>query len=295
MSDKKAICIAITLIIIAIGTVGLGIYCAYEYSQRNVYPDADYTCGTFGNLTNHTLTMTKDVWAIWRWKYESNDNQGHFIQRCPSLTHDASLYHGGRLVARTDGKIFTLLAKYYIKDCHGDDKYYVEAGSLFQAIINTNKIWVSMVVYFPNETVHSYIDSAILVTGSVELKNPSGKKIAYIDKHINRLRWQWVYNIFDRNYIDMDTLVAITSKLSFIPSFADKMFDVANNKKDNGDKTDICNNLLWYGGWTTLAFVIAFVIGIGWYGVHKYQHRNDEKNDLIINKDDLYDVYTPQY
>ena len=266
------VCLILSAIIfVIVGTLGLAIYSLILWVDRDTYPEGE--CGTFGNITSYTMNKDFSAWSnIWHWKYSSVNGNAYFVQRCPTFTHDADIYNNGKMVARTDGKIFSLLAKYYIRDCHGNEKYYVEAGDLFQQIINSNKIWVSMVIYFTNQTVHSYIESTIFVTGTVNIKDSSGNTIAHIDKSINNMLWQWNYMILQPNYINMDMLIAITSKLSFIPSFADKMFDVVanNNKGDDSSKTDVCNSLFANGGITSLTLIcIAVVCGIV-YLLHKH-------------------------
>ena len=125
MPKKVKILVCFTGIALSL-MFSFGIYCCVEYARRDAYEKSDYVCGTFGNITS--LTMTKELWSIWHWKYSGGT--GYFEQRCPTFTHDASIYNNGQLVARTDGKILSLMSKYYIKDCHGNIKYYVEAGDL---------------------------------------------------------------------------------------------------------------------------------------------------------------------
>jgi hypothetical protein len=247
------------VITILVTILSFSIFAFVMFAKVNNYTSNDETCGTFGNLTE--MKMTKSLWDIYNWKYFSNNtNGGYFIQRCPTFTHDADIYNAGKLVGRTDGKIFDLLAKYYIRDCHGNENYYVEAGDLVKRVINSNLVFTSLVAYFPNGTVHSYIDTAILITGTVKLRNPSGIVIAEMNKDVVDLVWQWTYRIHDSIYVNMDTLVAITSKLSFIPSFADKLFN--SGKDSSNDKTDVCNGLMGWGiaCWILLGFIIISII-----------------------------------
>lgn len=247
MTQKCFNNIIIAIIIsIACVTIGFGIYATYEYSQRNVYKNADYVCGSFKNLT--ILTMTKNIWKIWHWQYDGENI--YFRQRCPTFTHDAEIYIGNTLVSKTDGKIFNLDSTYYIKDCHGVITNIIKTSSFSQTIINSNNIWTSLLLYTSNGTLIAYIDSDIFVTGNVQLKNISGYTIANINKNIGGISWSWSYEIFDKSHITMDVLVAITSKLSFMPRFFEK-----NNKMD------MCNNFFLSVGIISLVFLCLFFVG----------------------------------
>lgn len=208
-------------------TLGFGIYACYEYANRDKFPPQS-ACGTFGNITS--MTMKKKVFKLWSWEYESD--VGFFKQRCPTFTHDADIYdNNNNLISRTDGKIFSLTTRYNIYDCFGNTKYIVETGNFFEAVINTNRIWVSLLLRDKSENVIGFIDSEIFVDGSVNLKDLNGTIIANMAKTFDPF-WQWTYNIYSNSntVVDMDCLVAITSKLSFMPGIFEKK-----------DKTDICN------------------------------------------------------
>jgi hypothetical protein len=248
---QDIIIVSIVAILVAC-TIGFGIYGAVKFANRNNFENSDYECGSFGNATS--LSMRKVLLSAWNWMYEAEpqgENFGYFVQRCPTFTHDTDVYQNNRLSMRTDGKIFTTVSKINLYDCHGVLQYFVETGSLWQTIINTNNIWISLLLKYPNETIVAYVESNIFVVGSVDFKNVSGGTIARVDKVIEGIRWQWNYQIFDNKQINMDILVAITGKLSFMPGVFDK-----------DDKTDVCNQFFLGTGITALILLCLLVVGI---------------------------------
>ena len=245
---RSDILIMVLIGFLSICTLGFGIYAAYEYSQRNVYENNAYTCGNFNNITK--LVITKDIWSIWHWTYRSDNS--NFVQRCPTFDHDASIYNNDRLVARTNGKIATTISELQIKDCHGNVKYTIESGDLFQTIINANKIWVSLIVKDVNGIVFTYISSTIFIAGTVTFNDIYGNSIATIIKDITTDGWKWSYDIFNQSTIGMEVLIAITAKLSFYPG--------PNEKKD---KNDMCNQFFLGAGITSLILIgILIIIGL---------------------------------
>lgn len=251
-NNTKGIILVLVLGLIIILTLGFGIYGAVEYSNRNKYEDSSYQCGTFGNMS--FLSMRKVLLSQWHWKYEAypqGEKFGYFVQRCPTFTHDVNVYQDNSLTLRTDGKIFTTVSKVNFNDCHGNMRYYMETGSFWQTIINTNKIWVSLLLYHANGTLVAYVDSKIFVVGNIDFKDPSGRIIAaHVKKEIESIRWQWDYTIYDTNKINMDVLVAITGKVSFSPQ--------GHNNKDD---TDVCNNFFITTGILALVLLCLLVVG----------------------------------
>ena len=242
--NRNIIILCITGFLIAC-MLGFGSYAAYEYSQRNVYESDSYTCGNFDNITN--LVMTKKIWSIWHWEYASNN--AYFRQRCPTFEHDASIYNNGLLVARTDGKILTVVSEMNIKDCHGNIIYTVESGNLFQTIINSNNIWTSLIVKDTNGTIFAYVTTSIFIVGTITFNDIFGNPIAIIDKAISINGWKWTYTIYNQSAIDMEVLLAITAKLSFSPGPGEK-----------NDKTDMCNQFFVGAGVTTLILISLLLI-----------------------------------
>jgi heme/copper-type cytochrome/quinol oxidase subunit 2 len=273
-SDKcKAITCTITVVLAIILTLGFGIYGAVEYSNRNKYEDSSYTCGTFGNMTS--LSMRKVLLSQWHWRYDAHpqgEDFGYFKQRCPTFTHDAKVFQDNKLSLVTDGKIVSLKSKVNILDCYGNLKYVIETGNLWQTIINSNKIWVSLLLKHPNGTLIAYVEQTIFVTGNIEFKEPSGKVIAaHVRKEIESLRWQWDYTVYDTSKINMDVLIAITAKVSFSPQ--------AHNDKDS---TDACNNFFMTTGIIALVFLILLVVG-GLYYLYYRFCKKDDSNDSTTN------------
>lgn len=198
---KKIDKIWLTLASYLIDNLWLGVVCLIcmfcYFGFGNDYSSNDKKCKSFESITHLRIE--------------------YFSQRCSN--NNANIYGDVTLVYRTDEKHFTMTATHFIRDCRGNKRYYMKAGGFVESIIDTKQIYAPLIVYFSNDTVHSYIDTTIEINNLITLKDTTGNVIADInfDNKIDSLRWQWDCNIYRPEYIDMFTLISIVSNLGIPP------------------------------------------------------------------------------
>ena len=228
-----------------IGFVLLGIFVHGYRSAANITISDSESCGTFPALT--TFTATKDIWSLYHWKYNFDEFPGYAQQVCPTMQHDAVVHTGssGQLVARSDGKIATIVSTVYIRDCHGNIKFIQRTGGIFETIINSNKILVSYELQDAQGSTIAYTDEVHFVLSSITLYDISGVTIATMSRTITDAKWVWTYNIVNMTHpaANPEILVLITMQRSFA---------------ENPNDTDGCNTFF---GVIEIIFIIFLVVG----------------------------------
>lgn len=258
--NRSDIFIIIEILIVC--TLALGIYVTYEYFRRDMYEDNSYICGNFNNITNLTIVKNACLWD-WCWHWTYIFTTGYFVQRCPTFQHDISIYNNDSLVIRTDGKLSTSLSKIQIKDCHGDVMYTIKFGDMFQTMINSNKIWTSLIVKNTKDEIFTYATANIFTAGTIVLYDIYGNSIACISEDITTDDWKWTYDIYNKSLIKMEVLIVITAKLLFSPI------------EENNDQTDICNKFFLGAGITALILLCVLCL-VGVFMILTY-HKNNKK------------------
>jgi len=253
----------------------------------------DKACAQFPqNLTS--IVMEKNIWNQWNWEYrlktgildlgngETSDyifpRNSHLKQKCPTATHDVVTTFDGGLVGKSDGKVWSLTSKNYIRDCHGSPLFQTLTGSAWETLLNDNDIWVSFELRDRHgKEVFGYVEGTHFWGDEMELKLPDGRVAAKMKRDKLTLKaWQWVIEILIPGHPLSDPYVL--ASVAARRSFAEKIvtFDPnGNTKVKSQDKTDVCNHcwlaaviissLLWgllfgiliYLYWETIKFTAS--------------------------------------
>jgi hypothetical protein len=250
-----------TLIFFSIIFFGFGIYDCVKYAQRNVYKNNDYKCGEYDtNITS--IIINKQLWNQWNWEYKGDS--AAVVQRCPTFTHDVDVKINGRLSARTDGKVWTVVSLTHINDCHGNRLWNIKTGSVFQTIINMNTIWVALLVFDHIGNIKYYIKQELFYIGDITLMDVNGTIVGGAKRELSPL-FKWTLTKYVQDF-DLRILLTILGKVSFSSNINEKKY-----------KNDICNETFLYFGIVALCSIGLVLLGIG-YVIYSFVKKNNYEN-----------------
>lgn len=214
-------------------------------------------CGIFPKNVSK-IHLKKQITSQWHWDYdiEIGEHKGQVLMRCPTVMHDLNVIFDNTPIGRTDGKTFSLISEVDTLDCHNNKVYTIRTGSVFETIINSNKIFVSLDVRY-NDTIIYYVDKQIFITENIDLFDVNNVKVANLHRFklgdlIHLQGWTWDIVIFDpiNHPVDPMLLVTIAGQHSF------------SETDSNGNaQYDTCNSV--YHGVYIFMFVIMGLVIIG--------------------------------
>ena len=267
MAESKIKCI-LSIILLIICVIGLGITDIAIYSKSKKV--GTYPCPLLNPKNLTTYTATKDLWSQWNWRYDFDQFTGSIKQQCPTTNHDTVL-ESGTLVAYTDKKTFSIYSTNYIRDCTGEAMFITKTGSIFETIINKNKIIVSFEITDLNDNPIAYVDGTHLFVDTITLLDIYGNNIAKLYRNKIDVTWQWIFTVYNSNHDASNSI--ILASLAGMKSFSDI---------DN--KYDTCNTFFWYVlyGFIVLAMLIVLTLSFAIYIIiRKYVKKSNDSN--VIN------------
>lgn len=226
--------------------IGLGISEIVIYTEGTKYIEKE--CGTFPqNMTS--ITATKNIWSQWHWKYDFEN--GKIEQVCPTVKHSVNIFYDGKLVSRSDGKIFSTVSETTINDCNGKKIYTTRTGGLFQTVVNGNKIMVSYELHDKNGRTLAYVEGKYLLTDKIEITSTkTNKVVAKLSRNKWSMKWKWEIEIIDPQdeACNPISLLTIAGQRSF---------------GENEKKTDGCNNYFFGVAYFFLVIGVIIVMSAG--------------------------------
>jgi uncharacterized protein YxjI len=226
--------------------IGLGISEIVIYTEGTKYIEKE--CGSFPqNMTS--ITATKNIWSQWHWKYEFEN--GKIEQVCPTVKHSVNIFYDGKLVSRSDGKIFSTVSETTINDCNGKKIYTTRTGGLFQTVVNGNKIMVSYELHDKNGRTLAYVEGKYLLTDKIEITSTkTNKVVAKLSRNKWSMKWKWEIEIIDPQdeACNPISLLTIAGQRSF---------------GENEKKTDGCNNYFFGVAYFFLVIGVIIVMSAG--------------------------------
>lgn len=218
--------------------ISFAIYSSVQTST----PTSSTTAPTspYQNWNNRSeVVFTKELSSQYHWTY-SNDNS-KFIQACNTWAHDSLFYADDQLVSYYDNKVLSGRDRSYLRDHTGELMYEVETGSVWNTIINHNRILVSYLIYDNNSNVIAYVDGVSFLEDNFNINSLNGDQLFNINRNRFQLTsWQWTFTQSRENNLPLSLAVSIASKISF-----------------SGDNTDICNSI----------FKSTYIIGFCFLGL----------------------------
>ena len=209
---------------IILTVVSFAIFNNAQTSTRNSSSTAPTSL--YQNWNNRTeVVFTKQLTDQYHWTY-SNDNS-KFIQACNTWAHDSLFYAEDQLVSYYDNKVLSGRDRSYLRDHTGELMFEVETGSVWDTIINHNRILVSYLIYDKNSNLIAYVDGVSFVEDNFNIKSLNGELLFNVYRNRFQLTsWQWTLTQSAENTLPLSLAVSIASKISF-----------------DGDDTDICNSI----------------------------------------------------
>ena len=228
--------------------IGFGISEIVILTEGNKYVTYSQECTQFPNITS--FTAEKQIFSQWHWTYKFLQFDGGIEQKCPTLQHDTNIYVNGNLVARSDGKILSLVTLTYVKDCHGNTIYVTRTGNAWETMINGNRIWISFqLMTADQDQMLAYVDGTHFFNDDINIKSMDGTIVANLQRKYFEVPRKWQFNIYNQNHPGADprVLSLIAGRRSFTGS------------KD--DDTDVCNSYFFSVGYTLIAILsVIFII-----------------------------------
>ena len=256
---------------------GFGISEIVIYTQGTAYTPNSTDCPLFPNITQ--VTATKKIWSQWHWTYEFEEFSGQIRQVCPSLQHDTGVYLDGALVSRSDGKIMSLVSLTYINECHGTKVYNMKTGSVWQAIINSNKIWVSFLLSDAEQDQPlAYVESTSFFNDNIDIKNAQGHIVANLKRKFLQIPRKWQMNRYDPYHPGAD--LRVLSIIAGTRSFSD-------TDSDGNDKTDVCNQYFYDLAYTLIAFLSVVLLSIFIHLLSFYYPQSQKADNNKITGDQI--------
>lgn len=236
-----------------IGAVGLVILFGISTSLFAIYGNradalADAHKGTCLTLPSlHGLTLTKQYLSQWNWEYKNKDIGLSFRQDCPTNVHDAIIEYKDQFVGFSEGPIWGVAPSFLeIKDCKGNIDLLAQAGSVFDVLINSLQVSVSLVVRSPDRTILGYSQAKNFFSNNIEVRGVGGNVVARLSRQIIAVPWEWKFEVINATHPAADSrlLLLLAGKTAFM-----------------GKKTDACNNYFWVTSFTMIALVAVLVVG----------------------------------
>ena len=113
-------------------------------NRASIVPSSPYK-----NWNNRSVVVfTKQIEDQYHWTYSNEYSK--FIQACNTWAHDSLFYAEEQLVSYYDNKVLSGRDRSYLRDHTGELMYEVETGSVWNTIINHNRILVSYLIYDNN-------------------------------------------------------------------------------------------------------------------------------------------------
>jgi heme/copper-type cytochrome/quinol oxidase subunit 2 len=257
--------------------LGFSISVMVIYSDGRAYTSANSECPVYPNITS--AVAKKQLSSQWHWTYKFNEFDGRIQQNCPSQMHDTELYVNDDLVARSDGKLFSTKSKVYINDCHGDRIYTMEAGDVWDAIINSFHIEVSFLLWNADMSeILGYAKGRSWFNDDFEILNTDGQPVASMHRKLFEIprRWEFHRIVLNAPGADFRVLGIIAGTHAF----------------SDGDDTDMCNSYFYNLSivlitiWSVILAIILFVILYFCWGIKEcmssyHRHRILSSNSIL--------------
>jgi hypothetical protein len=218
------------------------------------------------------VTFTKKLTSQWHWRYVG-DNEREFVQVCSTWNHDSVYRVNDELITYYDNKVVTGRQRSYLRDNIDNILYTVESGSVWETVVNQNKIKVKFIIKKgdKNGDIVAYISGVSFVNDNFVIKDVEGNTMITMSRNKISTEWKWIFDKTEHNTLPLSLLTGIASKISF----------------SEEDKTDACNNLwqaslvviLIFSSIAVLLIVLVVVIGIQSYFKSK---RNNVSNTITI-------------
>jgi hypothetical protein len=262
MSNKTIYSIIGFGILIILAIIGFGISEAVLYSNRHDYLGSSKTCPIFPNQTY--FKAEKDIWSQWHWTYQFDGISATIEQMCPTLRHDTRVRINGQTVVESDGKVFSWTGLTYVFDCHGDKIFSYRADDYFQYWINGIQIWISYLLRDAGDTkTLAYVEGKSFWNTEFDIKNEQGQIIAHMKKNFWTIPWDWTFNIYHDDEIDMRVLALLAGHTAF-----------SEKNSDHKDQTDGCNSYFYGIAYTFIAFAVLVFCAVC-YGIYRcYKNRS---------------------
>jgi hypothetical protein len=225
--------------------IPLGIFDIVIFTQsQNWQTPASIACPAFPeNLTYYEAK--RDLFSFHA-TYNFNPYFNGLIQFiCASYNLDIKLMVNDQLAVRTNRKIISTISESHILDCHGDLLYITRAGDAWDAIINSNKISVSLEVHSPNNEVLAYIQGTHFFGDEVSILDTAGNTVAELHRSFGTVPAYWSFTILDPEH----------------PGSDPRLLGVLAGMRDwLGKNPDQCNRTFWGVVWTWLVVGIIIVL-----------------------------------
>lgn len=292
--NRSAMCIYAILSFVSIAIIAMdfsiiGIYDA----EKNSYSDDGTVCAELSeNITSFSVTETwgSAIGVAQHWEFRADQFPGKIIKKCPTLTDDAEVYVNGRLAGKSDGKILSVLSENRIRDCTRKIKYVIKTGSVFDTVINGNKISVSFVMYDNTESknVLAYVEGSHFFFDEFVLRDPTtNAAITRITSSPLNVIKKWDVVRYNTSHPASSFLVigSVIGKKSFTEKTNDKDKD-----KDGNKKNDVCNNYFWVVPW--LNIILLAIVCFCFYQIYdtycgcikrRFQDQNHDANQVQID------------
>ena len=234
MSKKEIFISIISLFILFF--IFLGLYLGLPQT-KTLKNESDSQYRTWNNETNIVLKKTLNQW---HWTYK--DNNRKFEQLCDTWKHSSIFYADNDIVSTYNNKIFNIYQRSYLKNYKGDVINIVDSGSVWETVINQQKIKVSYLIYDKDENIIGYVSGINFINNEIIIKDIYGNdKVKAKRNRLKASLWNWEYTQYDGNTFSLPLIVGISSKVSF-----------------DGSDTDICNGL--YQASFIIMITISFCI-----------------------------------
>ena len=197
---------------------------------------------------NQTSVILKSNYG-WHWGF--TDGLVRFEQKCPSLMKNIAVYKGDMLIAQGKRPFFSLMDSFKVYDCFNEHLYTVTTGNFAISLLNTNSIFVCMLLQDRDGNVLSYIKSSkwFRLSTSHTILNERGDVIARASKQL----WS--------NSINVNILRPTDPGANLLPlgiAFSHSQFLSTKS-------TDYCNMIYTYCGIAAAVALLLFCLFINIY------------------------------